>query len=37
LQHYERGEAGASQRSDRESFHAFLQGEIPFSRPTILR
>ncbi len=24
LQHYERGEAGSSQRSDRESFHAFL-------------
>jgi len=32
-----RGEAGSSQRSVSESFHAFLQGEIPFSRPTILR
>ena len=37
LQHEERGEAGSSAGSDRESFHAFLQGEIPFSRPTILR
>ena len=37
LQHYERCEARASQRSDRQSFHAFLQGEIPFSRSTILR
>jgi hypothetical protein len=37
LQHYERGETGSSQKSDRQSFHAFLQGEIPFSRPTILR
>ncbi|MEG4293354.1 hypothetical protein Q5692_32295 [Microcoleus sp. C2C3] len=37
LQHEERGEAGSSQRSDRLCFHAFLQGEIPFSRPTILR
>ena len=37
LQREERGEAGSSQRSDRKSFPAFLQGEIPFSRPTILR
>jgi hypothetical protein len=28
LQREERGEAGSSQRSDRESFHAFLEGEI---------
>jgi integrase len=26
LQRYERGEAGSSQRSDRESFYAFLHG-----------
>jgi hypothetical protein len=31
LQHYERGEAGSSQRSDRESFHAFLQRDSSFS------
>jgi hypothetical protein len=37
LQHYERGEAGSSQKSVSQSFHAFLQSEIPFSRPTILR
>jgi hypothetical protein len=30
LQHYERGEAGSNQRSNRLSFHAFLQEEMLF-------